>query len=261
MIDELAVPDRLEDAVRKPQRQHVLNGLLAEVVVDSEDLVLAEPAVQQLVQLQCRAEIAAERLLDDQPHPSLLVSPLSDLRHSRRERLRRHGEVVEAVAGSAMLGVDLLQCVTDGVLPIRVVEVGADVSHPARKRRPDVLSERVACVLLDGLLHRGRELGRCLLRPRDTDDGESLGQELAVRESVERREELALRQVAGGTEDHDRARLGPAPDVEALEKRVRLVAHADASEPTLARIPSRSSANESANFSTPSASSVATTSS
>ncbi len=41
VVDELAVPDRLEDAVREPQREHVLDGLLAEVVVDAEDLVLA----------------------------------------------------------------------------------------------------------------------------------------------------------------------------------------------------------------------------
>ena len=38
VVDELAVPDRLEDAVREPQREHVLDGLLAEVVVDAEDL-------------------------------------------------------------------------------------------------------------------------------------------------------------------------------------------------------------------------------
>jgi hypothetical protein len=42
VVDELAVPDRLEDAVREPQREHVLHGLLAEVVVDPEDLALVE---------------------------------------------------------------------------------------------------------------------------------------------------------------------------------------------------------------------------
>ena len=42
VVDELAVPDRLEDAVREPQRQHVLDRLLAEVVVDPEHLALVE---------------------------------------------------------------------------------------------------------------------------------------------------------------------------------------------------------------------------
>ena len=58
VVDELAVPDGLEDPVREPQREHVLHRLLAEVVVDPEDLVLAEPAVQELAQLRC-AETAS----------------------------------------------------------------------------------------------------------------------------------------------------------------------------------------------------------
>ena len=42
VVDELAVPDRLEDPVREAEREHVLDRLLAEVVVDPEDLVLLE---------------------------------------------------------------------------------------------------------------------------------------------------------------------------------------------------------------------------
>jgi hypothetical protein len=42
VVDELAVPDRLEDPVREAERKHVLDRLLAEVVVDPEDLVLDE---------------------------------------------------------------------------------------------------------------------------------------------------------------------------------------------------------------------------
>ena len=36
--DVVAVPQRLEHAVREAEREHVLDGLLAEVVVDAEDL-------------------------------------------------------------------------------------------------------------------------------------------------------------------------------------------------------------------------------
>ena len=204
----------------------------------------------------------AERLLDDQPHPALLGAPLADLRHRRRERLRRHGEVVEPVAAGAALGVDLLEHAPDPVLALLVVELGADVAHPGRERVPHVLAERVARVLLHRLLHRGGELRRAARRARDADDRELLRQELAVGERVERRDQLPLRQVARGAEDHDRARLGPPPQLQALEQRVGgLAGHAAASEPTLARMPSSSSANESENFCTPSASSVATTSS
>ena len=42
VVDVVAVPDRLEEGVGEPQRHEVLDGLLAEVVVDAEDLRLLE---------------------------------------------------------------------------------------------------------------------------------------------------------------------------------------------------------------------------
>ena len=41
MVDVVAVPDRLEQAVGEAQDQDVLDRLLAEIVVHPEDLVLA----------------------------------------------------------------------------------------------------------------------------------------------------------------------------------------------------------------------------
>ena len=46
------------------------------------------------------------------------------------------------------------------------------------------------------------------------------GKQVAKRERVQGGEELALRQVAGGAEDDERARLGRAREPEALEERV-----------------------------------------
>ena len=42
MVDVLAVPQRLEDPVGEPEHEQVLNGLLAEVVVDAIDLLFDE---------------------------------------------------------------------------------------------------------------------------------------------------------------------------------------------------------------------------
>src|SRR2546428_826522 len=63
----VAVPQRLEDAVGEPEHEDVLDGLLAEVVVDPVDLLLAEggrePAAERL-----RARVVApKRLLDADP--------------------------------------------------------------------------------------------------------------------------------------------------------------------------------------------------
>ena len=42
VVDVVAVPHRLEQPVGEPERHHVLDGLLAQVVVDAEDLALLE---------------------------------------------------------------------------------------------------------------------------------------------------------------------------------------------------------------------------
>ena len=42
VVDVIAVPDRLEDRVGKPQHEQVLHRLLAQVVIDAIDLLLAE---------------------------------------------------------------------------------------------------------------------------------------------------------------------------------------------------------------------------
>ena len=44
----VAVPHRLEQGVREPEDQQVLDALLAEVVVDAEDAVLGEHLVQDV---------------------------------------------------------------------------------------------------------------------------------------------------------------------------------------------------------------------
>src|SRR5262249_60703244 len=48
--DVPTVPDRLEQAVGEPERQDVVHRLLAEEVVDPEDLRLAEMRVQRGVE-------------------------------------------------------------------------------------------------------------------------------------------------------------------------------------------------------------------
>jgi predicted nucleic acid-binding protein len=50
VVDVVSVPDRLEQAVREAKRQDVLDGLLAEEVVDPEDLLLGEHCVHRRVQ-------------------------------------------------------------------------------------------------------------------------------------------------------------------------------------------------------------------
>jgi hypothetical protein len=64
-----SVPDRLEQAVGEPERQDVVDGLLAEEMVDPEDLRLVEDGGDGLVQCASGAQVGPERFLDDDPDP------------------------------------------------------------------------------------------------------------------------------------------------------------------------------------------------
>src|SRR5207237_2576650 len=64
------VPDRFEDAVAEAEHHDVLHRLLAQIMVDAEDLPLTEDESQRLVELPRRFEVTTERLLDHEPHPA-----------------------------------------------------------------------------------------------------------------------------------------------------------------------------------------------
>ena len=74
VVDVVGVPDRLEHLVGEAQRQQVLDRLLAEVVVDPEDRVRREDALDDVVELARALEVVAERLLDDDPAPRAVAA-------------------------------------------------------------------------------------------------------------------------------------------------------------------------------------------
>ena len=84
----VAVPDRLEEAVGEAQGEDVLRRLLAEEVVDAEDLVLAQDLVDEVVELAGAGEVGPERLLHD--HPGAL-GEAGGGEHLRGRRRRRSG--------------------------------------------------------------------------------------------------------------------------------------------------------------------------
>ena len=114
VIDEVAVPDRLEDAIGQAEGQNVLHSLFAEVVVDAEDLRLLERVLHGAVEVPRRLEIHAERLFDHQADKSVLVRSLVQARGAQLagdhfEQLRRRRQIEQSVALRAVAGVDLLQ--------------------------------------------------------------------------------------------------------------------------------------------------------
>ena len=100
VVDVVAVPDRLVQLVGEAQRQDVLHRLLAEVVVDAEDRVGGERHLERLVQRPRRGEVAAERLLDDDAAPAVLVRRCHPPGPNRAAAARRAGSPSAGSTGS-----------------------------------------------------------------------------------------------------------------------------------------------------------------
>jgi hypothetical protein len=221
VVDELAIPDRLEDAVGEAQGEQVLDRLLAQVVVDAEDLALDEVVGDLGVELLGAGEVMAERLLDDEPCPARQLVPVpADVLDQRADRRGRHGEVVNAIAAEAALRVKLAERPPQLIRAAGRARVGGHVAHACGEAFPGVRLERIARMLLDALAHAGAKLVVAGCRATDAHHREPVGQESPQRERVERRHQLALREVAAGAVDGDRARLRRPPRRQPLQQRV-----------------------------------------
>ena len=152
MIDEIAVPDRLEQAVAKPKGEDVLRRLLAEEVVDAEDLLLGEHLVQRVVERDRAFEIGAERLFHNDARSPGELSLAQHL--DRRQRgIRRHAHIVDALG---LLGEGLLGSV-DGLLERAGAGRDRHVVEQRFERRPGFLLRVMGVFREDGVAGKGAE--------------------------------------------------------------------------------------------------------
>ena len=75
MVDLLAIPQRLEQAVGETQRHDVLHRFLAEEMIDPVNLMLLQCLQDLGIEGLGRSEVVAERLFDDDPAPTGRRSP------------------------------------------------------------------------------------------------------------------------------------------------------------------------------------------
>ena len=73
VVDVFLVPKRLENFVGEPKRQDVLDGFLAEIMVDAENLTFVEDARQLMVQFLRCGEAATEWFLDNDPLRRVMI--------------------------------------------------------------------------------------------------------------------------------------------------------------------------------------------
>ena len=219
-------------------------------MVDAVDLRLAEDAAHFLVQPVGRFEIVAEWLLDDDPPPTravdLMVEPdAAQLGHDLGERRRLRREVVEAVAARAVLAVHVVESPRQLVEPFRIVEVAALIGHSVTECLPGGLVEGQDPRVLfecsaDLLAERFVVVGPAA----DRQQHELVGQQVRPPQLVERGDDLAMSQVAGGTEQGNDGRIRDALQPKAIAERVLHRARGRApvglaEEPQLAHRPRR----------------------
>ena len=214
VVHVAAVPDGLEEAVGEAEDEDVLHRLLAQVVVDAEDLVLLQLAAEVGVEGARAVEVAAEGLLHDDAPPGVALlageAGLAQLAHQRGEGVRRGGQVEEGVAARPVLAVELGQALAQPHEGGRVIGGTGDAVEAVAKVGPggrvdlaggeglDVLRHELAeALVVHGLAHHAHE-------------GELPRQEAVRAQVVERGQELAPGEVARGAEDDDGARVAGA---------------------------------------------------
>jgi len=141
VIHIAAVPDRFEDRVGESKYQHVLHGLLAEVVVDPVHRLLTNGPVNEDIQAARRCFIPAERFLNDDASPRLAAAVADQLAspqvsQNRFVGGRRRGQVEEAVSAGPEAGLHRGQ----GPGHVRIVRflhrVSGHIEEPLRKPVP-----------------------------------------------------------------------------------------------------------------------------
>ena len=202
-VDVVAVPDRLEERVGEAEEQEVLDGLLAQVVVDAEDRRLRKHRVEGLVERARRCEVVPEGLLDHDPG-ARRAAGLAELLDDRAEEAGRDRQVVRRMLRAAER---LAQRREGG----RVAVVAVDVLEQRHELRERGLVD-AAAVLLQA---RARPLHELLGRPARLGDADDRDVEVApLDHALERGKDLLVGQVAGRAEEdqgvggHGRA-VGP----------------------------------------------------
>ena len=196
-----------------------LHRLLAEEVIDAENLVLVDNAEDFFVERARRRKVGAKGLFDDDAAKLVLAlfrqPGLAEPFDNWPEELRRGGEIEDHVLVALAFRqlVEMLSQTDEHVVVGDVAGVVVDArEEPSLGFLVDFLLARLAVGRFDDLDHRLQKIGaeRFLIgiAAIDAEDREILVQETLVHEIVDRRHQEALCEIAGCAEDHEDARRG-----------------------------------------------------
>jgi hypothetical protein len=196
VVDAEVVPQRLEDGVAEAQGDQVLDRLLAEIVVDAEDLRFGEGVRHRIVDLTEGFEVAPDRLLQHHPIVGLGQAGGAHGRDDAGVKRRRDGE--EAGAGAvADLVLERLEALGAGGVDGQIVEARVEPI-------PGVVGPGVVGpgLVLDGGAHLGDIVVATFVGAGGADDLQAVRQQAVVLEEIERRQQHPHGQIAAAAEEH-----------------------------------------------------------
>ena len=191
-VDVVAVPDRLEQRVAEAEIEQVLHRLLAEVVIDTEDVHLGKYGKERPVERLRGGQVTTERLLRHDAATSGAAGATELLDHGRRQT-RRNGEVVQGPLRRAQLA-------TQEIERRRVLVVAVHIAEQGRKLVEGGAVD--AAVLLQAVLGSCFQLVEVPACFGHADDRHV--QMTALHHRLERRKDLLVRKVSGRAEEDQR---------------------------------------------------------
>ena len=204
VIDVVAIPDRLEDGVGKAEDDQVLHGFFAQIVIDAIDLFFGKDVMHLLIQRHGRLQIAPEGFLDDEARPAVFAviqSRFAEMTHDGGIRFRRRGEIEQAIIGGGRA--QSIEQLAQTRIAVGLIKFRSVIVQVRGKLIPRRRIERDAAELLHAVPHFGAKRFVGPVAPRKADDVALLWQQALLRQRVERRQDLAMRQIAGRAEDDD----------------------------------------------------------
>ena len=201
VVDVVPVPDRLEEAVGEAEGQDVLRRLLAEEVVDAEDLILVEVLVQHVVEGDRAGQVGPEGLLHDDPRPLDQLGVGQHLDHVA-VRCGRDAEIVQPARLTADGVLGLAHGLGQRLGPGRSRAEG----QPSLEVGPLQQRDLARGVLVAGVAGQVAEVLVAQVAGGAPDDP-VLGHHPGHGEVEQPGQQLACRQVARGAEEDDDMRL------------------------------------------------------
>ncbi len=211
VVDVAPVPNRLEDSVREAEDQDILDGLFSQVVIDPVDLLFVQHLPDFLVQAARRFVVAPKRFFDDHAPPAMFFGNQicrPQLLDDGGEKVGSRSQVIKIVAARAVLLVDVSQNAAQLFINLRIVEIARDVVNPAREPMPQVRIDLGGGKIADLLADHVAKLLAVHLIASHAHQRKFLRKQIILGEIVERRDQLALGQVARSAEYHHHARIG-----------------------------------------------------